>query len=764
MVDDDVTQIELTKLSLESVDPRITMISSTKQSEAQEILHHRSFDCVVSDYQMSEMNGVQLCAEIRKTSKIPFIIYTARGSEEVASAAFAAGVDDYIRKEPTLAHYKVLAKRIMHVVEKSRAEVALKESQDQLSSMLERVTDNFVAFDVNWRYIYANDSALRNLRKTRDEVIGKVVWDVFPDLTGTVYGERYREAMEKQISLEFEAYYKPFEIWTYMRLFPSPQGLTIYYHDVTELRRRREDETRLASFPQLNPNPILEVDFHGKISYMNPAAESLFPDVSRIRTTTLLTLDWVKTLSQLKAESSKVLLRDVEVNGIWYSLSLQVVAGANSVRIYAWDINDRKKGEQALMASNEKLFAVNEKLRKSEEDLITFNEELQASEEELKTSNEELSKSNEEISTTEEELRVANEITLEYTNRLEGMVEDRTAGLKESEQRLRGFMESSDEGYSIYDSELRLLDLNGTALGRLPKGTKREDLIGKRITEIYPDFESSQWYPFYIGVLRTGEAYHGEGRSVTITDGMLLSASVFKVGNGLGVVSRDITERRSLEERLHRAEVISAVEQMGATVAHDLRGPLGQIVQSIQMAKQDPNLTLRMLQMAEENAIRSLRMIADWRSSTREIVPQPVATDLGVLVNSVIVGAKIPLDVDVQPSIGAGLESISVDPDIMHRVLDNLVRNAVEAMPHGGKLLITAKIEGDKVVIRVSDTGVGIPEESRGRIFSPLYTTKVGGMGLGLTYCRRAVEAQGGSIDFESYEGIGTTLIVALTK
>ena len=210
--------------------------------------------------------------------------------------------------------------------------------------------------------------------------------------------------------------------------------------------------------------------------------------------------------------------------------------------------------------------------------------------------------------------------------------------------------------------------------------------------------------------------------------------------------------------------MISAVEQMGATVAHDLRGPLGQIVQSIQMAKQDPNLTPRMLQMAEENAVRSLRMIADWRSSTREIVPPPVATDLGVLVNNVIVGAKIPYDVDVQSSIGVGLESISVDPDIMHRVLDNLVRNAVEAMPHGGKLLITAKIEGDNVVIRVSDTGVGIPEESRGRIFSPLYTTKVGGMGLGLTYCRRAVEAQGGSIDFESYEGVGTTLVVALPK
>ena len=107
--------------------------------------------------------------------------------------------------------------------------------------------------------------------------------------------------------------------------------------------------------------------------------------------------------------------------------------------------------------------------------------------------------------------------------------------------------------------------------------------------------------------------------------------------------------------------------------------------------------------------------------------------------------------------MGPGIDSVSIDPDIMHRVLDNLVKNAVEAMPDGGKLSITAEEANGEVVIRVGDTGMGIPEESKKHIFSPLYTTKTGGMGLGLTYCRRAVEAMGGSIDFKSEVGVGTT-------
>ena len=91
-----------------------------------------------------------------------------------------------------------------------------------------------------------HESALRTLRKTCEELIGHVVWDVFPDLDGTVFGEKYLEAMDRQAPIEFEDYYEPFDVWTYAKLFPSPRGLTVYYQDVTG-RRRAEEALREAN-------------------------------------------------------------------------------------------------------------------------------------------------------------------------------------------------------------------------------------------------------------------------------------------------------------------------------------------------------------------------------------------------------------------------------------------------------------------------------------------------------------------------------------
>jgi signal transduction histidine kinase len=378
---------------------------------------------------------------------------------------------------------------------------------------------------------------------------------------------------------------------------------------------------------------------------------------------------------------------------------------------------------------------------------------------------EELRATNEELMATEGELKVASEITQEYANRLEDMVDERTAKLRLSEERLRAFMESTDEGFAIYDSQLRLLDLNRVALGWLlmksPPGTVKGDIIGKRVLELLPGIEKTELYAAFEKVLRTGDPRQFEGVDFVSLDIWMLS-SVFRVGSGLGVISRDISRRKRLQEALKRAEVVAAVEQMGATIAHDLRGPLGMIVQAVNLIKQDPSITPRMLQLVEENATRSLKMIADWRSSTRQIVPQPTKTDLDGLIKRVLDGAPIPSNVEVVTSQDEGLDSVFIDPDIMHRIIDNLVRNAFEAMPQGGRLSVKTEKGIDQVVIRVCDTGIGIPDESRERIFSPLYTTKSGGMGLGLTYCRRAVEAMSGSIEFESRAGAGATFIVRL--
>jgi CheY-like chemotaxis protein len=117
-IDDEKNDAELVHLNLDNASLKVTTTSTP--SEALELLAHQSFDCVVSDYKMPGMSGIELCREIRKTSNIPFIIYTGWESEKVAKAALAAGVDYYIRKQENLAHYQNLAKSIEHAVENRR--------------------------------------------------------------------------------------------------------------------------------------------------------------------------------------------------------------------------------------------------------------------------------------------------------------------------------------------------------------------------------------------------------------------------------------------------------------------------------------------------------------------------------------------------------------------------------------------------------------------------------------------------------------------
>ena len=115
-VDDEVNHLDYTKTFIERADESLQVESVASPEDALERLERETYDCVVSDFQMPNMDGIELARRIRETSDIPFIIYTGRGSEEVAEAAFTVGVDDYIRKEMNPSHYQVLARRIRSAV------------------------------------------------------------------------------------------------------------------------------------------------------------------------------------------------------------------------------------------------------------------------------------------------------------------------------------------------------------------------------------------------------------------------------------------------------------------------------------------------------------------------------------------------------------------------------------------------------------------------------------------------------------------------
>ncbi len=119
-------------------------------------------------------------------------------------------------------------------------------------------------------------------------------------------------------------------------------------------------------------------------------------------------------------------------------------------------------------------------------------------------------------------------------------------------------------------------------------------------------------------------------------------------------------------------------------------------------------------------------------------------------------------DVNAVVEVGDGLGSVSVDVSKFRRVMNNLVRNAVEAMPKGGDLRVDAYLRSGEILVEVMNSGEGISEEVLRGLFTPFFTTKAGGLGLGLIYCKRAVEAHGGTITVKSQVGEGTTFTVRL--
>ena len=121
-VDDDETQLDMLRLFVDRLDSSMEVVSCIDPQEAVKLVVGNGFDCVISDYVMPKMNGVELVKRVKALKDIPFILYTGQGSEEVAQLAFQAGVDDYIRKEIEPSHYEVLINSVRHAVDKHRAE------------------------------------------------------------------------------------------------------------------------------------------------------------------------------------------------------------------------------------------------------------------------------------------------------------------------------------------------------------------------------------------------------------------------------------------------------------------------------------------------------------------------------------------------------------------------------------------------------------------------------------------------------------------
>lgn len=158
------------------------------------------------------------------------------------------------------------------------------------------------------------------------------------------------------------------------------------------------------------------------------------------------------------------------------------------------------------------------------------------------------------------------------------------------------------------------------------------------------------------------------------------------------------------------------------------------------------------------------KIISDLQDYARPITPELVEVDLKTLVTFSLSTLNVPKNVEAHCHFGKNLPKIETDPILLKRILLNLAINAVQAMPQGGELEIGANQnkKTNTINITVKDMGVGIPKEMQNKLFTPLFTTKPKGQGLGLAVVKRLVEGLNAKISFKSEEGKGTEFTVEL--
>jgi len=211
---------------------------------------------------------------------------------------------------------------------------------------------------------------------------------------------------------------------------------------------------------------------------------------------------------------------------------------------------------------------------------------------------------------------------------------------------------------------------------------------------------------------------------------------------------------------------LAAIEELAGMVGHDLRNPLAGINGAVYYlrTKYESKMDAKgkeMLKIIEDDIAYSDKIVNDLLEYSRRIKLEYVDTTAKALIKESLSIMNIPKNIELNDLTKDETE-LTVDADKMKRVVVNLIKNAVEAMPQGGSLTIRSMKIGNGVKLILSDTGNGMARETLNKIGSPLFTTKAKGMGFGLSISKRLIEAHGGSISFDSVPGKGTTVTILI--
>jgi len=318
-------------------------------------------------------------------------------------------------------------------------------------------------------------------------------------------------------------------------------------------------------------------------------------------------------------------------------------------------------------------------------------------------------------------------------------------------------LESVPSGVVSFDRQLRITKINRAAIDVLK--LSKENVVGRMYDEVF----TSPLKEFIAQkqAIRRKECLYRNAKGQELWLGLSMNELKDASGNPLGfiLVFSDITDVKALERQLRLKEHLTGLGEISMGIAHELKNPMAVIMGYIKiLSKKFPDSAeLRVIQ--KEVQVMD-RIISDFMSfakpSSVNLQLINVKDFLEETITPVVMDRK-----DIETVIECHIEQLRTDSTLLRQAIVNLVKNAIEAMPDGGKLVVSATKKDAKVIIEVSDTGYGISEDIREKVFMPFFTKKQQGTGLGLAIVQKNITLLDGTVDFESSVN-GTTFRIQL--
>ena len=672
---------------------------------------------------------------IKRMLSIPII------EEGKVQAIFGVGNKALPYRKDDIVQLDLVANELNKIIKQRRAEGELRESKEKYSALFANMLDGFaycqMIFDevrkpVDFVYLEVNDAFERLTGIRKDAVIGKKVTDAIPAIRDAnpelfdIYGRVALSGKEEK----FELFFRPLNMWLSISVYsPKRDYFAAVFENITERKnaeealrkakkeleervRKRTEEVlierqRLYSILETLPAYVILLDKDYHVPFANKVFRERFGDSHGKRCYEFL---FKRNSSCEICETYKVLKTNKPHRWEWtgpdgrnydiYDFPFVEADGSTLIMEMGIDITEQKLAEKQI----------------------------------------------------------------------------RSASLYS-----RSLIEASLDPLVTISVEGKITDVNRAT--ELATGRSREELIGNDFSDYFADPEKAK-----IGYERVFKEGFVRDYPLAIRDKsgkiteVLYNATVYRneAGKILGVfaAARDVTELKKAEEqereiakKLKDAERLAAIGATAGMVGHDIRNPLQSIVGDLYLAKADvasmpkseeKASVQESLESIENSVVYINKIVADLQDFAKPLSPCFEELDLRQIIDDILQKNGLPESIGYEVRVDGDVGRVMADSAFIRRIIGNLVANAVQAMPNGGMLKICAYREEQDAVITVEDTGMGIPEPVKTKLFSPLFTTKSKGQGFGLAVVKRLTEALKGTVAFESVQGKGTTFIIRL--